>query len=109
MNNKLRNTILSVHACIHSVLCTKYRTALQVSSALPPVSVFHTEQAMNVYSYSVAASKLLFDPIGHINPSSILIQYSITFKGHRCSVSHFFQASFKNDTQIFRLSMKGKV
>ena len=83
----------SVYTFLHSVLCTTYRTALQVPSVLPAVSVFQTEQAMNVYSYSMAPSELLFGPIGHMNPS--FLQYSIPFKKLKCSVSHFFMHHLK--------------
>jgi len=68
---------------------------MQVSSALPTVSLFQTEQTMNVYSYSVAASQLLFGPIGHMNPSSIFIQNSKPFKQLKCSVSLFFMQHLK--------------
>ena len=79
---------------------------MQVSSALPTVSVFQTEQTMNVYSYSMAVSELLFRPIGHMNPSSMFIQNRKPFKQLKCSVSLFFMQHLKWTTDILTFNKR---
>jgi hypothetical protein len=79
---------------------------MQVSSTLPTVSVFQTEQTMNVYSYSMAVSELLFGPIGHMNPSSMFIQNRKPFKQLKCSGSLFFMQHLKWTTDILTFNKR---